>query len=99
MKDPVILLDPRDNVVVCRRAVAAGEFIEVAGRPIVAGQDVQLGHKIAAEEIKTGAPVIKYGMSIGVATAEISPGDWVHLHNMRSSYLATHTRTHPENSS
>jgi len=92
MKDPIILLDLKDNVVVCRRAVAAGERIEVAEREVVVACDVQLGHKIACASIDPGASVVKYGITIGSATIAIAPGDWVHLHNMRSNYISTHTR-------
>jgi (2R)-sulfolactate sulfo-lyase subunit alpha len=35
---------------------------------------------------------VKYGMSIGSSTLEIQPGDWVHLHNMKSDYIPSHTR-------
>lgn len=60
--------------------------------PVVARSDVALGHKIARRVIHRGAPVVKYGVSIGSSTAEIQPGEWVHLHNMKSDYIASHTR-------
>ena len=99
MNDPVILLNPEDNVVVCGRAVLAGEIMNIAGRTVVVACDVALGHKIARAPINPGLPIIKYGMSIGSATAAIAPGDWVHLHNMRSNYIATHSRTQTGNES
>ena len=44
----------------------------------------QAGHKLAAEDIKNGEQVIKYGYPIGVATADIKKGEWVHTHNLKS---------------
>lgn len=88
----VLVLNPEDNVVVCRRDVRAGEKLVIDGDVVVARSDVGLGHKIARLPIHSGAPVVKYGMSIGSSTVEIQPGDWVHLHNMKSDYIASHTR-------
>lgn len=88
----VLLLNAEDNVVVCRRDVQAGERLVVEGDVLVARCDVALGHKIARRLIHRGGPVVKYGMSIGSSTAEIQPGDWVHLHNMKSDYIQSHTR-------
>jgi (2R)-sulfolactate sulfo-lyase subunit alpha len=88
----VLVLNPEDNVVVCRRDVRAGESLVIEGEAVVARADVALGHKIARRLIRSGESVVKYGMSIGSSTAEIQPGDWVHLHNMKSDYIPTHTR-------
>jgi len=44
-----------------------------------------LGHKFAAVEIKNGDDIIKYGVRVGVATADIKVGEYVHVHNMRSA--------------
>ena len=87
-----LLLHPEDNVVVCRRDVRAGERLVIDSDVLVVRTDVALGHKIARRLIHRGAPVIKYGMSIGSSTSEIQPGDWVHLHNMKSDYIPSHTR-------
>lgn len=88
----VLVLHPDDSVVVCRRDVRAGERLVIGGEILTARSDVALGHKIARRVIQRGAPIIKYGMSIGSSTSEIQPGEWVHLHNMKSDYIASHTR-------
>jgi altronate dehydratase small subunit len=87
-----LLLSQDDNVVVCRRDVRAGERLEIEGEVLIAICDVTLGHKMARRLIRCGEPIVKYGMSIGSSTAEIQPGDWVHLHNMKSDYIPIHTR-------
>ena len=41
---------------------------------------------MAVRPIGKGEAVIKYGVSIGEATADIRAGQWVHLHCMKSCY-------------
>lgn len=36
----------------------------------------------------SGTQIIKYGLSIGHATTDIAPGDWVHTHNMATNLSA-----------
>jgi hypothetical protein len=92
----VLVLNSEDNVVVCRRDVRAGESLVIEGEVVVARADVALGHKIARRLIRRGERVVKYGMAIGSSTLEIHPGDWVHLHNMKSDYIPSHTRDSKE---
>jgi D-threo-aldose 1-dehydrogenase len=89
---PVIVLERTDNVAVCRRNVTAGEMLDMGGEIAAARADLPLGHKVARHFIPVGATVVKYGMPIGSATTDIAPGEWVHLHNMRSNYISSHTR-------
>ena len=46
--------------------------------------DLSSGHKVASCDIKEGEDVIKYGYPIGRATTDISAGDLVHSHNMKT---------------
>lgn len=46
--------------------------------------DVPYGHKIAVCDIKKGELIIKYGEEIGIATADIRRGEYVHIHNLDS---------------
>lgn len=46
---------------------------------------VPLGHKLALRDVAAGEDVIEYGIRIGVASADISRGDYVHTHNIRSA--------------
>lgn len=94
MNSAVILLHADDNVVVCRRAIAAGERILVDGSgELIARNDIEIGHKIARVALPRFAKVIKYGAAIGSMTEAAEAGDWVHLHNMKSDYISAHTRT------
>ena len=46
--------------------------------------DVPYGHKIAVKDIAKGQQIIKYGEEIGIATADIKKGEYVHVHNLDS---------------
>lgn len=64
--------------------------IEILGhegaRSLELMEPVALGHKIAVLHILSGQPIIKFGIAIGTATADILPGQWVHLHNCASNF-------------
>ena len=87
-----VLLSPDDNVIVACRFIRAGETISFSGRSITAAHDTETGHKIACKPIARGKSVIKYSAPIGSATRQITVGEHVHLHNMRSDYIAATTR-------
>lgn len=61
--------------------------LQVDGRPatITLRQDVPFAHKFAIRPIPKGEQVLKYGYSIGTATVDIEPGDYVHIHNLESN--------------
>lgn len=88
----VILLHSDDTVVVCVRPVATGEAVRFDGGELVVTGDVGTGHKLARIAGRSGDKVIKYGASIGSLIEPVQPGDWVHLHNMKSDYIDPHTR-------
>jgi hypothetical protein len=92
MISPVILLHPDDNVLVCRADVAAGQLLRIDGSDVPARTAVGVGHKIARRNLAVGDRVSKYGALIGSMTASVVAGEHIHLHNMKSDYIATHTR-------
>ncbi|MCI0681022.1 MAG: altronate dehydratase family protein [Gemmataceae bacterium] len=77
-----VQLRPDDNVAVANRNIPAGAELEHHGSRITAASLVKLGHKVALVPIKKGAAVTKYGQIIGFASADIAPGDHVHVHNV-----------------
>ncbi len=92
MNDERLLhLHPDDNVLVLTCRINAGENFLVDGQSCRADRSLNIGHKIARRDIRAGEKVLKYGASIGSATLDIRRGDHVHLHNLKSDYLPTHT--------
>jgi hypothetical protein len=82
--NPVIVISADDNVGTALEPLEAGRSIALNGTSIVIGAPIPRGHKVALARIRAGQPVIKYGSSIGVATADIAPGAHVHTHNLAS---------------
>ena len=80
----VLLINKVDSVAVAPFGLKKGECGEFDGGEIVAREDIPAGHKIAVKDVAVGKPVLKYGYKIGVATRDISAGEWVHSHNLRS---------------
>ncbi|WOH38118.1 UxaA family hydrolase [Thalassotalea fonticola] len=87
-----VLLSKEDNVFVCAGQVLADESICLEGTTVTLNVDINVGHKIARKAIAKGEKIIKYGASIGSAKQAIAFGEHVHLHNMKSDYIASHTR-------
>ena len=92
MKPKFILLHRQDNVLICCRQAGANETMTIGKEKIVLLQDMELGHKVARRSLSGGDKIIKYGVSIGSATRAVSPGEHVHLHNMKSDYITPTTR-------
>jgi len=78
----VLRLDPRDDVAVALRPLAAGESVEIDGHPVTIAEEVPHGHKIALHAMAAGDKVHKFGWPIGVLTAPVAAGAHVHSHNL-----------------
>ena len=74
-------INEKDNVAVALSPLSAGT--EVLG--VTLKEDIARGHKFALRAIAEGENVIKYGWPIGRATAPVAPGEWVHVHNVRTN--------------
>lgn len=87
-----VLLNDADNVFVCCKQLLAGESTNLEGIDTVMTADIHVGHKIARKGILKGEKIIKYGVSIGSTVQDIAFGEHIHMHNMKSDYIASHTR-------
>ncbi|WP_367565786.1 UxaA family hydrolase [Lacrimispora sp.] len=83
-------IDLQDNVATVLAEVKADEPVKLIGgreeEIVAAATDIPTGHKIALQDIGSGEKIIKYGVAIGRATANIPKGSWVHLHVIQSIY-------------
>jgi len=89
-----IQIHPSDTVAVALHPVAKGkEFMGIR-----ALEEIPQGHKMALKAMEQDAQIVKYGFSIGHATALIQPGQWVHSHNMATNLSERETYSyHPRN--
>ncbi len=49
-----------------------------------AKSNIPIGHKLAIRAITSGDTIIKYGVDIGRAVADIGPGEHLHVHNVKT---------------
>src|SRR5215467_9453354 len=70
-------LNARDNIIVAVDSIDPGTTKE----GVTATARIMRGHKMAAQPIAKGQPVLKFGQIIGFATEDIKPGAHVHTHN------------------
>ncbi|MCP8939600.1 UxaA family hydrolase [Alsobacter sp. SYSU M60028] len=87
----LLVLDPGDNIAVATRDLAAGESVRAGDIALTLERATATGHKVAVRPIRAGEKVVKFRVPIGSATRDIRPGDYVHLHNLKSDYIATYT--------
>jgi len=78
-------INPSDNVVVALSELKAGESVTVGDLTITVTENIAPGHKLAIKNIGAGEAVTKYGHKIGNATADISAGQTVHTHNLKTA--------------
>jgi len=90
-KAKALLIDGRDNVAVALEDIPAGATVEIRGaegRAVRVESAVPFAHKIAVAPMNPGDSILKYGVPIAFATADIAAGEWVHEHNAKSYYAA-----------
>ncbi len=76
-----IVLSPADNVGVALVPLAAGE----AAGGVALAEAIPAAHKFALVPIAKGEHIVKYGLPIGRATADIPAGGRAHVHNVRTN--------------
>ena len=82
----ILLLHEKDNTVTALADLTKGQTVFIHSQ---SGQekctltaDIPYAHKFSRTFIPKGTDVIKYGEVIGVASADIDPGQHVHVHNV-----------------
>jgi (2R)-sulfolactate sulfo-lyase subunit alpha len=80
-----------DNVLIVVTPINSGDRDLIDGEEVVFTESVAIGHKVAARTLKAGDKVYKCGVPIGSAKEAIPAGAHIHLHNLKSDYIATYT--------
>lgn len=84
-KENILRIAGNDTVAVALRPLVQGERLTLGDICITVCEAIPQGHKIALRDIAKGEDVIKYGFSIGHATANIPKGSHVHTHDMATN--------------
>lgn len=88
-KASFLKINPADSVVVCLRAMKAGETVSADGKVITLLQDIPAGHKVLIEDKNEGEDIIKYGYPIGHAKKNLKAGEWVNENNLKTNLAGT----------
>ncbi len=89
MKQAFLKINPADSVVVCLRAMKAGETVTDGDKEITLLQDTPAGHKVLLTDKKEGEDIIKYGYPIGHAAKNLKAGEWVNENNLKTNLAGT----------
>jgi len=88
VRSKVVVINEKDNVATAIVPLKAASTVslEAQGRKekVKILKEIPMGHKFALRDIEKGEDVIKYGEPIGLATARVSRGEHVHVHNVVS---------------
>ena len=72
----VIMMHAKDNIaIVMAPSLAVGSEFTVGGKMVCAKDELPFAHKVAIKAIPTGGQIVKYGEPVGIATADIAPGE------------------------
>lgn len=79
-------INDNDNVIVALNTLPLGTIVTLEdGTCITSNMEIPAGHKMAIADIPESGEVIKYGYRIGYAKEDIKCGDWIHVHNIKTS--------------
>jgi altronate hydrolase len=93
MKNRVLKLDPRDNVLIALANLSNGEEVAFAAHSLRLVSDVPAKHKFATEDLPVGANIIMYGVLVGDATEPIRKGELLTTRNVHHDAAAFHEKT------
>jgi altronate hydrolase len=92
MKETVLQLDPRDNVVVALAMLNAGDVAQYGAKSCQVTQSIPAKHKMALAALMPGELVYLYGMVVGEVVEAIPRGGLLTTRNVRhraGAYTAT----------
>ncbi|MEM9989396.1 MAG: UxaA family hydrolase, partial [Pseudomonadota bacterium] len=81
MTAKVLHLHHDDNVVVALDPIDQGQYLPQYD--VYTLNPIEAGHKVALGDMKSGDHVVKLGVVIGIAKADIQKGEHVHRHNLK----------------
>jgi altronate hydrolase len=83
MKETVLKVHPKDNVLVALKNLSKGETVQYNGENYVLADNVAAKHKFFVNDMKTGDEVIMYGVLVGKAQSDIPAGGLMTTANIK----------------
>lgn len=75
-----LLIEKEDDVLVALHPLKKGQVVD----GITLLDDIPQAHKIARHDMEKGHVLLKYGCPIGILTADVKKGQWIHSHNLKT---------------
>jgi altronate hydrolase len=83
MKQKVLKVHPKDNVLVALTDLKQGDVIEYDGTSYTLQEDVKAKHKFFTTDLKKGDKIIMYGVLVGTAQKDVPKGGWMSTENTK----------------
>ncbi len=83
MKHKVLKVKPKDNVLVALANLLKGDIINFENKDYLLLENVDAKHKFFTNDLKTGDPIIMYGVLVGKAQYDIAAGSRMSTENTK----------------
>src|SRR5256885_13593912 len=83
MRNTVLQLDPKDNVLIALTDLTKGHPVSFDGQQCVLQTDVPAKHKFALRDFAPDDPIFMYGVLVGKAVTAIGQGEVITTRNIR----------------
>src|SRR5687767_3739271 len=83
MKQTVLKVHPKDNVLVALKNLSKGETVHYGAEEYVLAEDIAAKHKFFVNDMKAGDEVIMYGVLVGKAQSPIAAGGLMTTANVK----------------
>jgi altronate hydrolase len=94
MKQRILKVHPKDNVLVALTDLQAGEVVNYEGVDYTVTEFIQVKHKFAINTLPQGADIIMYGVLVGKAQSEIQAGGLLSTKNVKHAANSFLTESH-----
>jgi altronate hydrolase len=95
MRNPVLQLDVRDNVLIALTDLKRNDQVTFSGHEYALLTDVPAKHKFATRDLSPGDPVVMYGVLIGKTVTAIHAGEIISTRNIHHEVAAFHEEREP----
>jgi altronate hydrolase len=83
MKQRVLKVHPKDNVLVALTDLKKGETIAYEGQEYILQDDIRAKHKFFTVDLSKGDKIYMYGVLVGTAQMDIPKGGWMNTDNTK----------------
>lgn len=97
MKQSILKVHPKDNVMVALRDLQAGEPVQYEGTTYTVTEFIPAKHKFAIDALPAGADVLMYGVLVGRMQSDLQAGGLISTKNLKhaaNGFVAATKHTH-----